>query len=194
MLAEADFGLTDSALRESAAFELDSKLLVHFDMRPHLDKQKSKDEGRPIFSPREYVTIHVPGDKNNVVCRPVSDLDRRRFARQYSAFKANESQTDTGTPLETVPWITREQVEELKYFKIRTLEHLAGLTDTNAQKFQGIQKLKQKAKDQIERAKLDAPAAKLQEELRSRDLKIAQQEKLLTELAAKVDALTPTKK
>jgi hypothetical protein len=193
MLAEAEYGMTDFALRENAAYEADAKLLVHFDMRPHMDKVKSKAEGRPIFVPREYITIHVPGDKNNVVCHPVSDLDRRRFPRQYARFKANEQQSDTGTPLETVPWITREQVEELKYFKVRTLEALADLSDGNLQKFHGIQKLKQKAADQIARAKMDAPAAKLQEELRARDLKISQQEKLLTELSAKVEALSAKK-
>lgn len=192
-LAEADYGMTDFAMRENAAYEADGKLLVHFDMRPHMDKVKTKSEGRPIFVSREYITIHVPGDKNNVVCHPVSDLDRRRFPRQYARFKANEQQSDTGTPLETVPWITREQVEELKYFKVRTLEALADLSDGNLQKFHGIQKLKQKAADQIARAKMDAPAAKLQEELRARDLKIAQQEKLLTELAAKVEALSAKK-
>lgn len=189
--AEADYSMTNFALNENAAYEADSKLLVHFDMRPHLDKVKSKEEGRPIFTPREFVTIHVPGDKNNVVCHPVSDLDRRRFPRQYSAFKAGERQTDTGTPLESVAWITREQVEELKYFKVRSLEQLADLSDAHCQKFHGIQKLKQKARDQIERAKLDAPAAKLQEELRLRDQKIAEQEKRLLELSAKVEALTP---
>jgi len=194
MFDEAAYDMTDFALRESAAFEADNKLLVHFEMRPHLDKPKTKAEGRPIFSPREYVNIIVPGDRHNIVCRPVSDLDRRRFPRQYAAFKNNVEQNTSGTPLDTVPWITREQVEELKFFKIKTLEHLAELSDINAQKFAGIQKLRQKAKDHIERAKLDAPAAALQEELRTRDIKIAQQEKLLTELAAKVDALTPNVK
>lgn len=193
-LAEAEFSMTDFALRDNAAFEADAKLLVHFDMRPHMDKLKTKEEGRPIFVPREYVTIHVPGDKNNVVCRPVSDLDRRRFPRQYAAFKANESQDISGTPLETVPWITREQVEELKYFKVRTLEHLAAIPDMHAQKFHGIQKLKQRAADHIERAKMDAPAAKLQEELRVRDQEIAAQKKQLLELAAKVDALSKKEK
>lgn len=190
-LAEADYSSTLHALNDNAAYEADSKLLVHFDMRPKMDKAQSKEQGRPIFVPKEFVTIHVPGDKNNVVCRPVSDLDRRRFPRQYTAFKANERQDDTGTPLETVSWLTREQVEELKYFRVRTLEALADLSDVHAQKFHGVQKLKQRAADAIARAKMDAPAAKLQEELRLRDAKIAEQTELLARLSAKVEALTP---
>lgn len=65
MFAEADLGMTQFALEESSksGFDQDSKLLVAFTMKPHVDKAKSKDEGRPIFTPREYIKILVPGDK-----------------------------------------------------------------------------------------------------------------------------------
>lgn len=174
MLEQADYGLTQFAMEQSErnGYDQDSKLLVHFSMKPHLDKEKTKNEGRPIFTPKEYVTIIVPGDKTNIVNRPVWELDRRRFPKQYMAFKNNESQEVAGTPLDTVPWISREQVEELKYFNVRSLEHLAGLADMHAQRFMGIHKLRQRARDHIALAKEQAPAMRLAEELRTRDAKI----------------------
>lgn len=191
--AEADFGMTQMAIEESqrGGFDQDSKLFVTFSLKPHADKEKTKIEGRPIFSPREYITIMVPGDKLNVVSRPASDLDRRRFSQKYAAFKAGQAQAESGTPLESVPWISREQVEELKFFNVRSLEHLANLSDVHAQKFLGINTLRQRARDHIQLAKEQAPALRLTAELRQRDDKIAEMETQMAALLAKVEALTP---
>lgn len=187
-MLEADFGMTQMAFEESNrnGFDQDSKLFVSFSMRPHPDKSASAREGRPIFVPREYVTIMVPGDKTNVVSRPVQDLDRRRFAAKYMAFKAGNKDVESGTPLETVPWITREQVEELKYFNVRTLEHLAGMADVHAQKFMGISSLRQRARDAVALAKEQAPALRLTQELRERDQRIESLEKRMAEMAAQI--------
>jgi len=189
MFNEADIGMTQMALEESNrnGFDRDKNLLVFFSHRPHPDKTASAKEGRPIFVSREYVTIMVPGDKTNVVNRPVSDLDRRRFADKYAAFRSGTQDQQSGTPLDTVPWITREQVEELKFFNVRTLEHLANMPDSNAQRFMGINQLRQKARDQIALAKEQAPALRLQNELRERDERLAVLEKRLAEMATKVD-------
>lgn len=184
MFAEADMGMTQLAMEEShrSGYDQDSKLFVAFSLKPHPDKEKTKQEGRPIFTSKEYVTIMVPGDKNNIINRPVQDSDKRRFAAKYAAFKSGQEQQTTGTPLESVPWISREQVEEMKYFNVRTLEHLADLADMHAQRFMGINKLRQRARDHIALAKEQAPAMRLTEELRTRDAKIA-------ELEAKMDLL-----
>lgn len=190
MFAEADMGMTQFAMEESQrnGFDQDSKLFVHFYMHPHQDKEASAKEGRPIFVSREYISIIIPGDKLNIVKRPVSDLERRRFAQKYAAFKAGNEQIMNGTPLESVPWLTREQVEELKYFNVRTLEHLADMPDVHAQRFMGINKLRQRARDHVALAKENAPALRLAEETRKKDEQIALLQKQLNELAAKVEA------
>ncbi len=186
MFAEADMGLTQMAMEESQrnGFDHDSKLFVVFSLKPHKDKEKSLAEGRPIYESREYITIMVPGDKNNIISRPVTEMERRRFATKYAAFKAGQQQTESGTPLETVPWISREQVEELKFFNVRSLEHLANLADTHAQRFMGINALRQKARDHIALAKEQAPALRLAQELRERDNRIEALEKKLNDAIA----------
>lgn len=192
-MQEAEFSMTQMAMEESArgGFDQDSKLFVAFSNKPHPDKEKSKLEGRPIFTTREYITIMVPGDKNNVVNRPVQELDKRRFATKYAAFRAGQSQDTSGTPLESVAWISREQVEELKFFNVRTLEHLANLADVHAQRFLGIHALRQKARDAIQLAKENAPALRLTAELRERDEKMAVMQKQMDEMSAMITALQP---
>lgn len=191
MFGEADLGLTQMAMEESqrGGYDQDSKLFVHFYMHPHPDKEASAREGRPMFQSREYISIIVPGDKLNIVKRPAMDLDKRRFAQKYAQFKNGNEQVANGTPLETVPWISREQVEELKFFHVRTLEHLADMADVHAQKFMGIHRLRQKARDHIALAKEQAPALRLQEETRRKDEQIATLQKQLAELADVVGKL-----
>ncbi len=177
---DLDYGTTQMAFdgERGAAFNADDKLMVSFRMQPHLNKKKSKEEGRPIFDSKEYITIIVPGDKNNIINQPVWDIHRQRFPKQYAAFKANQEQAPSGTPLAHVAWITREQVEELKHFHVQTLEQLCSMPDNIAQKFMGINGLRQKARDHIEKAKVDAPLAKL-----------AEQDRLIAELQKQVKEL-----
>jgi hypothetical protein len=164
-MLDAGYDVTSMAFDadRGRAFTNDDKLIVAFHMEPVLDKAASKAEGRPIYVSKEFVRIIVPGDKNNIVNRPVWAQDLQRFPRQYAAFKANQSQDLSGTPLETVPWITREQVEELKYFNVRTLEQLANIPDVHAQKFMGINTLRVRARDAIAFAKEQAPIQALAE-------------------------------
>jgi hypothetical protein len=59
----------------------------------------------------------------------------------------------------------------MKFFGVHSVEQLASMPDSQAQKFMGIQALKQKAKDYIEAAKGNAPLEQLRaenEELRNR--------------------------
>ena len=69
----------------------------------------------------------VPGDKCSIVDRPASAEDKARFPKHYAAFQGNNEDLVQGTPLETWPQLTRSQVEEMRYFHVRTVEQLAGM-------------------------------------------------------------------
>ena len=193
---EADFGMTQQAMREHDRHRGDENLYVQFFMHPMQNKAKTLEEGRPIFVDAEYVRIMVPGDKGNVVMREVRVDDKNRFPKQYQAFKNDEAEIVEGTPLQQWGFLTAAQVEELKYFGIRTVEALSNVTDTNAQKFMGINLLRQKAREYIEATKSDAPIAQLQDEIASRDGTIEEQGNLIADLTARLDALEskPSKK
>jgi len=172
---EADLGMTQAAMREHDRHIGDENLYVQFFTHPMQDKEKTLEVGRPIFVDTEYIRIMVPGDKGNVIMRPVREEDKARFPKQYLAFQNQEEEILEGTPLDKWNFVSAAQVEELKYFGIRTVENLANVLDTHAQKFMGIQLLKQKAKEYIEATSTDAPIAQLQAQVAERDNTIAEQ-------------------
>ena len=155
----------------------DEKLWVTFYKRAVKDEEASLAEGRAIFKEVDYIRIVTPGDKDNIPDRPVRDApeysDRRRFAKQFLAYQAQQKQEEvSGTPL--AAWLANPaQVEELKYFGVHTVEQLAGLSDTHASKFMGINALRQKARDFIAAAKDGAPMVALRAEVEKRDEEVA---------------------
>lgn len=140
----------------------DKSVYVKFYLRPVIDDAASDKEGRPIYRDKEYVEIRTPGQQNNVIQRPVSDMDRQRFRAAYQQFKAGEEEQTIGTPLTEMSWITRSQVEELAHLRIRTVEHLSTLDDAVCSRYAGLYKLKQRAQQVVAQSEKDAPFQQLQ--------------------------------
>ncbi len=171
-LPEADFEMTEQAMREHNRYRGDENLYVKFFTHPLENREKSLEAGRPIFIDAEFINIMVPGDKSNVIIRQVREKDKERFPRQYAAYRNQEEELIEGTPLEQWGFLTAARCEEMKFFNIRTVEQLANLSDANAQKFMGVQRLKKSAQEYLEAKKTDAPVLQLQEELAKRDVNI----------------------
>lgn len=182
MLPEATYDMTHTAMADES--QLDAKLYVRFHMHPHPNREKSTAEGRPIFEDRVYIMIMVPGDKESIVNRPAWDLDFRRFPKQHQAFLNKQDSRVVGTPLNALTWLSASQIKEMEYFNIVTVEQLAGVADAQAQKFMGLQGLKQRANDFLAAAKGNAPLLEMRKELDDRDALIAQLSKRLEALEA----------
>lgn len=184
-LEEADFGMTDMAFNRNAA-PGDEHLLVRFFPVPTENKAKSEAEGRPIFEDVDYIEIRVPGAKDPLYCQPARKNNIDRFPEHYRRYKARMSQEIvSGTPLTEWPGITRGQVEELKFVNVLTVEQLIAMSDTHAQKFMGINSLKEKAKAYLAAAGDQAAANALAESQRQ----LAEQKELNQSLMARLDAL-----
>lgn len=182
---DLDFAMDFDANQQS---EADKKLMVKFFKGTIKNEVKSAAEGRPIFDEIDLVMIMTPGSRDNFV-GDATEQYQRRFPTQWDRYKKNQTQDDGGTPLNLMPWVTSAQVEEFKYFNIRTVEHLAGCPDSVAQKFMGIQQFKQKAQAFLEAAKDRAPILKMQAELQQRDDKLAEQDKTIQELAKRLETM-----
>jgi hypothetical protein len=186
MRAEADFNVADFENPDSKR----EKDFVRFFMHPVKNEEKSIEAGRPVYDEREYVEILVPGNDTNRPVLRVTDIERRRYAPQYRAWKASgESSADTGTFLSDVPWLTRAQVEELAYFKIRTLEHLAAVSDAGCQRAPGMLELRRRAQAALESAEKAAPFIKLQAELDNTKAELKLRDDTIEALTKRLDAL-----
>lgn len=123
----------------------DDKLHVHFYMKPRIDVVESTKANRPIYKDVAFVTVMIPGDKNNIVTAEVWDLHIRRWPQHWAQFQAGVKDQVVGTPLKVAPFLTESHIEELAYFKIRTIEQLANLSDANMT-FMGAREMSQAAK------------------------------------------------
>lgn len=172
--------------------EKSEKLFIRFDIHAVKDEEQSTKQGRPVFKDLEYIEIVVPGDKSNKIHRAVREEDKKRFAKQYAAWKLDPSTGgQTGTPLAQVPFLTRSEVEELKYFSVHTVEQLAGMSDGNLQNIGPILALRQKAKDYLAVAKGNAPVSQLRAENEELKNQLATLNRSMAEILAKLKEKDP---
>lgn len=185
MLQHDDSAFTEMALQGShGRYKNDDQLRVRFYMHPRKNEARTLAEGRPIFEDCPYVEIMQPGNKDSIIKRPATPMDKARFADRFRRFEAMQDQEAVeGTPLEQWPGITRAQCEEMKYLNIRTVEQLASVSDSNGQNILGIHALKAKATDYLETAKGEATANALADA----NAKIEKLESAMQELRASDD-------
>lgn len=150
--------------------------------------------GRPVYEEQEFVTIYIPGDKDNVIFRPVRNVDKVQYGDQYRAFKANKEQPVSGTPLDKLPFMSKAQCLELSYFGIKTAEQLVGASDAAGQRIIGWSQLKRQVQSFLDAAAGAAPTQKLHAELEKRDNEIATLRAALEEQRKRIDAMASNRK
>jgi hypothetical protein len=164
------------------------------------DPERTFSEGRKCFREEEYVKIMVPGDRMNVVDRPIQRTgilptdDRMRFNRQYDRFKSQQAQVvNEGTPLTLWPQMPAPLAEELKFINVFTVEQLAELSDTYVGKVPNGYTWKTKATQFMQALKDQALVNKLQASVEERDIRIDALEKAIKEQAERIDQLSKRK-
>lgn len=172
------------------AFGLDSRkgderLMIRFFKKAARDDEASQASGAMRFKEVECIQIMVPGDRDNIIIRPLGEGDKRRFGQQYADWqRTGQGESVNGTPLEMWGKLTLPQIEEFRYIGVRTLEQLAELRDDACMKLPGAVQLKQKAADFLALQREEAPLRKVQEELQSRDTQIAELQEQVRQLLA----------
>lgn len=153
--------MADIAPQQTEQAGGDASLLVKFVRDTMPDKAKTLEEGRPISKMVDFISIRVPGDKLSSIYRPVREKDKQRFPEHWRRYQARQDQDDVdGVLLEDWPGVTTAQVEELRYFNVRTLEQLVSMSDGNAQGMMGINGLKERARAYLEASETQAAAEK----------------------------------
>jgi hypothetical protein len=174
----------DSDSFQGGRYAADRGVFARFYTKPVEDAAASAEAGRPIFKDQEFVEIIAAGNANNIVQRKASNEDRQRFRQQYEKFKAGDGDALIGTPLSEVTWMTRSQVEELAYFRIRTIETLAEVSDEVCGRVIGLYDLKRKAKAVLEASDKAAPLTALQAENETLKNQVDAMKQQIDELAA----------
>lgn len=147
------------------------------------DPVASEREGREIWRDEERVEIFLPGNPTTRPVQRVTEDHKRRWPKEYEAFKAGLEMSVDGTPLEQWNILSKSQVMELKALGLMTVEHVADMGQQTTQRIPiGGQRLKTLASAYLDDAVAQAELSK----------KTAENEKLqgqVTELQAKVTEL-----
>ena len=119
----------------TGAINPDSVLAVWFFAKPIKNPFRTQKEGRAIFEDVVYIHIEAPGDRDSIIERPKYESDEQRFPLHWAAWlnKHGSDQKEVGTPLSQWPLISQSQAEELKALKFRTVESVAGASDSQLQ-------------------------------------------------------------
>lgn len=106
----------------------DQRMVVLFYNKSVHNPAKSVAEGRPYYEDQVYVRIHEPGERLNIVDRPASDSDKKRFPIHWSAFQQNKQQTMPGTPIDLLYPEHPSIASTLRANGIQTIEQCAELS------------------------------------------------------------------
>lgn len=168
-------------------FGSDAKLHVYFHSKPMPDILASKEAGRPIFTNVDFVCIRQPTERD-IYDQPATMEDKRRFASKWAAYKEGRDQAPQGTPVALLFADNMAVVENLKYFKISTVEQLANLTDTQIQNMGlGGREFMNKAKAYLEKSEKGKGFHELEDQINKLKL---QNEELLNRLDAMAQRFT----
>lgn len=149
---------------------------IQFQSRSVPNRLKSKEAGRPVFEQRVFITIQHPGDNLNVLERYATTQDEHEFPAQWRAFQEGRESIPEGTLLSVLFPMNPEIVDNLRHFKVFTIEQLAGLTDSQKQSIgMGGVKMSQDAQAYLKAAASGADFHKLRDDVNK--LMLAGQEK-----------------
>jgi len=169
--------------------EADKKLFVIFYRDIQKNEIKSTEQGRPIFDEIDVVKIISPGQRDSFVGDATPDY-QQRFPGQWARYKAGQDQSsNTGTPLNMLPWMSISAVAEFKAMNCHTVEQLVGMPDSVSQRFMGHHQIKQRAQAYLDAAKDAAPILRLNAEIEKRDDQLKQQTELMNAMKARLDQL-----
>ncbi len=140
-----------------------SKLAVFFHRKQFPNRFESERQNRPVFIEKIMIT-KIPADPNLRVTRPIRSRDKQEFAEEWAAFERTNESRVLGTPIEMWHAISDTQKAEFKAAGITTIEQVANMPDSMAQKYMGGSQLRQKAQVFIESGKDAELVAKIKAE------------------------------
>lgn len=168
----------------------DQNKVVMFYTRPKHNPAKSTQAGRPMYDDVVYVRIHPPGERLNIVDRPVVESDKRQYPLQWAQFSQNKEQIPDGTPIEMLYPDHPAIGATLRASGVHTVEQCAELSGPAIDAIgMGAQHYSNDAKKYIEVANKGVKGSELRRELEERDSQIRTLTKTVDSLKTEVNRL-----
>lgn len=166
-------------------------MVAMFYNKPTPNPGKSVEAGRPIFEDLVYVRIHPPGERLNIVDRPATSNDQRRFPVQWNQFKEQRQQVPEGTPIDLLYPEHPSIGATLRAAGVHTVEQCAELSGTAIDQMgMGSQRYCNDAQKYLQAANKGVTASTLRHELDERDSQIRTLTNTIEKLKSEVQRLS----
>lgn len=109
-------------------FGEDAQKVVIFYTRSVEIPAKSIEKGTRYFENQIFIKIHEPGERLNIVDRPVKEEDKDRFPTQWARFVHNKTQIPDGTPIDLLFPNNPAVADNLRAHGIHTIQQCAKLS------------------------------------------------------------------
>jgi hypothetical protein len=168
----------------------DKNLVVMFYTKPRHNPAKSNEAGRPVYEDIPYVRIHPPGERLNIVDRPVTAEDPKKYAMQWAQFQQNKEQVPDGTPIDLLYPDHPSVGATLRANGVYTVEQCAELSGPAIDSIgMGAQRYSNDAQKYIQAANKGVKASQLRHELDERDSQIRTLTQMVDSLKSEVERL-----
>ena len=168
----------------------DARTIALFYNRSVHNPIKSERAGTPIHDDIDYVRIHQPGERLNIIDRPVTQADKNRFPRQWSDYIGNREQIPDGTPIDLLFPAHPNVGANLRGIGVHTIEQCSKLSGHAMDVIgMGAQEYVNRANEYLENAEKGVGLHKLHRELDERDSKIRVLEAQVGSLKGQLDQL-----
>lgn len=162
------------------------QLAIFYNRGVH-DAAASTQAGRQIFRDRVYIRVSPPGERLNVVDRPATEEDKRRWPMQWNQFIKNHEQIPDGTPIEQLYPEKPAIAQTLKASGVHTIEQCADLSGHAIDSVgMGAQSWVNTAKAYIEKANRGVTITQHRREMETKDQQIKLLERQVQDLSAEL--------
>lgn len=124
---------------------------VKFFLALNENRQKTLEQGRPIFDEIPSISIQWPGGDETV--RKIEPQDMQEYPDLYAAFTSGNEPVESGTPLAEWPPMTASALKELQYLGFRTIEQIAICNDDVIRKIGPLSRYVKMAQDWLDASK-----------------------------------------
>lgn len=168
-----------------------SQQVVVFYQHPTENEAKSRMAGRKIFEDVVHVRIHAPGERLNVIDRPVREEDKMAYPKQWSQFLNKQVQIPEGTPIDLL-FVNHPSIAEmLRAQGVFTIEQCAKLSANALDTLgMGAQEFKNKAIQYLDSASSGAEFLKMERTIEEKDQEIRVLNQKVNMLMSQVNKLT----
>lgn len=169
----------------------DKHLVVMFYVDKVHNALKSQQAGAPIYDAVDFVKIHHPGEQGQVIIRPATEQDKRRFRDRWDAFEKGREQLCDGVPIDVLFPTRPDTAANLRSFGVHTIEQCANMSATALDNIgMGAQEYKNRAKDWMEAASAGANYHKFNGELEGLRRENARLKRDIEQMSAQFNLLT----